>query len=164
MQTIHPLVQKRFAPDRNKSERHDYLCMKSKKYNLMKNEFIRSLSKEKLIQLLEDYSKNWLAMDGVWFQSVEQTRGMDEAMHHDAEAWRRYTLIEAMRIKQFLNLPEHPGLEGLALALQLRFYANLNEADLFGMRIRLPSPIAHANVVSSGPGNAKECRFIRASR
>lgn len=96
----------------------------------MKNEFIRSLSKEKLIQLLEDYSKNWLAMDGVWFQSVEQTRGMDEAMRHDAEAWRRYTLIEAKRIKQFLNLPEHPGLEGLALALQLRFYANLNEADL----------------------------------
>ena len=130
MQTIHHLVQKRFAPDRNKSERHDYLCMKSKKYNLMKNEFIRSLSKEKLIQLLEDYSKNWLAMDGVWFQSVEQTRGMDEAMRHDAEAWRRYTLIEAKRIKQFLNLPEHPGLEGLALALQLRFYANLNEADL----------------------------------
>lgn len=96
----------------------------------MKNEYIQSLPKEKLIQLLEDYSKNWLAMDGVWFQSVEQTRGMDEAMHHDAEAWRRFTVIEAKRIKQFLNLPERPGLEGLALALQLRFYANLNEADL----------------------------------
>ena len=96
----------------------------------MKNEILRSLSKEELIQLIEDYSKNWLAMDGVWFQSIERTRGMDEAMYHDAEAWRKFTVIEAKRIKQFLELPEHPGLEGLAHALQLRFYANLNEADL----------------------------------
>lgn len=96
----------------------------------MKNEFIQSLPKEKLIQLIEDYSKNWLAMDGVWFQSVEKKYGMDEAMYHDMEAWRRYTVIEAKRIKQFLNLPEHPGLEGLAQALQLRFYTNVNEADL----------------------------------
>lgn len=96
----------------------------------MKNEFIQSLPKEKLIQLIEDYSKNWLAMDGVWFQSVEKKYGMDEAMYHDMEAWRRYTVIEARRIKQFLNLPEHPGLEGLAQALQLRFYTNVNEADL----------------------------------
>lgn len=96
----------------------------------MKNEFIQSLPKEKLVQLIEDYSKNWLAMDGVWFQSVEKKYGMDEAMYHDMEAWRRYTVIEARRIKQFLNLPEHPGLEGLAQALQLRFYTNVNEADL----------------------------------
>lgn len=82
------------------------------------------------VQLIEDYSKNWLAMDGVWFQSVEQKLGMDEAMYHDAEAWRRFTVIEAKRIKQFLELPERPGLEGLAHALQLRFYANLNEADI----------------------------------
>lgn len=96
----------------------------------MKNDFLQSLSKERLIQLIEDYSKNWLAMDGVWFQSVERTRGMDEAMHHDAEAWRRFTVIEARRIKKFLGLDEHPGLDGLAQALQLRFYANLNEADI----------------------------------
>ena len=96
----------------------------------MKNEILLSFSKEELIRLIEDYSKNWLAMDGVWFQSVERTRGMDEAMHHDAEAWRRFTVIEAKRIKAFLGLPERAGLEGLARALQLRFYANLNEADI----------------------------------
>ena len=96
----------------------------------MKNDLLQSLSKEQLLRLIEDYSKNWLAMDGVWFQSVERMRGMDEAMYHDAEAWKRYTVIEGKRIKQFLSLPQHPGLEGLALALQLRFYANLNEADL----------------------------------
>ena len=75
----------------------------------MKNEILLSLSKEELIRLIEDYSKNWLAMDGVWFQSVERTRGMDEAMHHDAEAWRRFTVIEAKRIKAFLRQPERGG-------------------------------------------------------
>ena len=104
--------------------------MVNEKRNMMKNEILHSLSKEELIRLIEDYSKNWLAMDGVWFQSVERTRGMDEAMYHDAEAWRRFTVIEAKRIKAFLGLPERAGLEGLARALQFRFYANLNEADI----------------------------------
>ena len=36
----------------------------------MKNEFLLSLSKEELIRLIEDYSKNWLAMDGVWFRRL----------------------------------------------------------------------------------------------
>lgn len=90
-------------------------------------EVLNSFSKEKLIELIEIYSKNWLAMDGVWFQSVEQKLGMDEAMYHDAEAWRRFTLIEAKRIKAFLELPEQAGIEGLAKALQLRFYGNIND-------------------------------------
>ncbi len=76
---------------------------------------------------MEIYSKNWLAMDGVWFQSVERKCGMDEAMYHDAQAWKRFTVIEAQRIKSFLGLPERAGVEGLAQALRLRFYANLNE-------------------------------------
>lgn len=94
----------------------------------MKNEEILSkYTKEQLIELIEIYSKNWLALDGVWFQSVEKKLGMDEAMYHDAEAWKRFTVIEAKRIKEFLKLPEKAGLEGLAQALRLRFYANLNE-------------------------------------
>ena len=79
-------------------------------------EHLSALGKEDLIRLIEIYSKNWLALDGVWFQSVERKRGMDEAMEHDAEAWRRFTVIEARRIKTFLGLPEHAGLEGLAAA------------------------------------------------
>ena len=92
----------------------------------MYQDMLESLSREQLVELLEIYAKNWLAMDGVWFQSVERKLGMEEAMYHDAEAWRRFTVIEARRIKAFLHLPEHPGLEGLAKALSLRFYANLN--------------------------------------
>jgi len=93
----------------------------------MNNELLNSLPKEKLIELIEIYSKNWLAMDGVWFQSIEQKLGMDEAMYHDAVAWRRFTEIEAKRIKTFLELPEQAGIEGLAKALQFRFYANIND-------------------------------------
>ena len=90
-------------------------------------ENLSKYSKEELIRLLEIYSKNWLAMDGVWFQSVERKYGMDEAMYHDIEAWKRFTVTEARQIKAFLKLPEQPGLEGLKEALSLRFYANINE-------------------------------------
>ena len=96
----------------------------------MKNqEILEQFSKEQLIELLAVYAKNWLALDGVWFQSIEEKFGMDEAMLHDKQAWERFTVIEARRIKAFLDLPEHPGLEGLAKALSLRFYGNLNRAE-----------------------------------
>lgn len=97
---------------------------------MKQNNVLNTFTKEKLIELIEAYSKNWLAMDGVWFQSVERKSGMDEAIHHDREAWRSFTVIEAKRIKQFLGLPERAGLEGLAQALQLRFYANINEDEI----------------------------------
>ncbi|MBQ9948517.1 MAG: hypothetical protein IJO91_09035 [Oscillospiraceae bacterium] len=88
---------------------------------------LSSFNKDDLIRLIEIYSKNWLAMDGVWFQSIEQKSGMDEAMFHDAEAWRRFTVIEAKRIKEFLKLPDNSGVNGLEKALRLRFYANINK-------------------------------------
>lgn len=94
------------------------------------NKHIDSLSKKELIELIEIYSKNWLAMDGVWFQSIETKYGMDEAIYHDEKAWERFTVIEAKRIKAFLKLDEHPGLEGLAKALYLRFYANINDDEI----------------------------------
>lgn len=94
------------------------------------NAALDALTKEQLIKLIKAYSKNWLALDGVWFQSVEQKSGMDEAMYHDAQAWRRFTVIEAKRIKKFLGLPDLAGLEGLKKALSLRFYANINEDEI----------------------------------
>jgi len=35
-------------------------------------EHLSQFSKDELIKLIEDYSKNCLAMSGIWFQSVEQ--------------------------------------------------------------------------------------------
>ena len=62
---------------------------------------------------------------------------MDEAMFHDEEVWRRFSAIEASRLKEFLKLPERAGLAGLAGALELRFYGNLNahECILEGDRL-----------------------------
>lgn len=94
------------------------------------NDLLKSLSQDKLIELIQLYSKNWLAMDGAWFQAVERSRGMDEAMARDREAWKVFTVAEARRIKRFLNLPEQAGLEGLAKALSLRFYANINTVEM----------------------------------
>ena len=93
-------------------------------------ERLQNLSRDQLIDLIEVYSKNWLAMDGVWFQSVEEACGMDEAMRHDARAWKQFTVIEAKRIKDFLNLPEQSGLAGLQQALEYRFYANINQDEI----------------------------------
>lgn len=90
-------------------------------------ENLAEFSREELVALMEIYSKNWLALDGLWFQSIEGELGMDAAMRHDENAWRSYTQIEARRIKAFLGLEDRPGLEGLARALRLRMYANLNE-------------------------------------
>lgn len=96
----------------------------------MRNKEIENLTKEDLLRLIDIYSKNWLAMDGVWFQSIEQKFGMDEAIEHDMNAWRRFTEIEAMRIKKFLKLPDRSGIEGLKKALSLRLYANINDDEI----------------------------------
>ena len=66
---------------------------------MSQKESLQALTREELIELIGLYSKNWLAMDGVWFQSVERKSGMEEAMFHDAEAWKSFTVIEARRIE-----------------------------------------------------------------
>jgi hypothetical protein len=89
---------------------------------------IEDLSREKLLQLLKNYAKNWLAHDGLWFQAVEKAHGMEEAIALDTEAWRRFSPLEAKRIKTFLGLPETGGgLEALQKALEFRLYAVLNK-------------------------------------
>ena len=100
------------------------------KEEMIQNDLLNSLSRDQLLRLIEDYAKNWLAMDGVWFQAAERHYGMDAAMQLDAEAWQTYTVVEARRIKAFLQLPEQPGLEGLERALRLRFYASINRDEI----------------------------------
>ncbi len=96
----------------------------------MANDIIQNLERKDLLRLIDIYAKNWLAMDGVWFQSVEQKFGMGEAIEHDENAWRQFTVIEAKRIIDFLALPEQAGVDGLKKALALRMYANINEDEI----------------------------------
>ena len=88
---------------------------------------IEELSQEKLLVLLKNFAKNWLAHDGLWFQAVERAHGMEHAMELDAEAYQRFSAIEAKRIKEFLGLSERGGLEALKTALGYRLYAVLNK-------------------------------------
>ena len=88
---------------------------------------IEKLPKEKLLELTKNFAKNWLAHDGLWFQAVERAHGLDHAIKLDAEAWSRFSPIEARRIKELLGLPEQGGLEALRTALDYRLYAVLNK-------------------------------------
>ena len=104
---------------------------------MLTKEELDTLSREQLIALLLDDSKNVIAMDGVWFQAIEKEQGMNSAMHFDEEAWKVYTRSEARRIKKFLALEEHCGLEGLAKALQYRMVdrPNLSETIIDGNKL-----------------------------
>lgn len=88
------------------------------------------LTHQQALDLLEDFAKRWLAHDGLWFQSIEGQRGIEEAMHHDIEAWRHFTVIEAKRIMEFLKLPPQGGLDALERALNFRLYAFLNQQSI----------------------------------
>ena len=88
---------------------------------------LKDISKETLLGMLEDFAKNWLAHDGLWFQAVEKESDMKTAIRLDTEAWDRFTKIEAKRIMARHNIPENGGLEALKKALGFRLYAVLNE-------------------------------------
>ena len=88
------------------------------------------LSKEELVKIIVDDAKNWLAHDGLWFQAVEKTHGMEAAIDADREAWRRFTVIEAKRIMERLGMKPGGGIPALVECLKHRLYARLNLQDV----------------------------------
>lgn len=93
----------------------------------MSTKMLEDLPRETLIGMLEDFAKNWLAHDGLWFQAVENNSDMNTAIKLDTEAWDKFTKIEAKRIMARHNIPENGGLDALKKALQYRLYSVLNE-------------------------------------
>lgn len=91
---------------------------------------IEDFSKEELIQLLQDASKNWLAHDGLWFRAVEDTFGTETAIELDRKAWEAFTVIEAKRIMKRLGLKPGGGIPALVQALQFRLYAHINVQEV----------------------------------
>ncbi len=89
-------------------------------------EALLHMDKEALLTLLDGISVNWLANDGVWFQSVEFTSGMNDAKRCNDSCWAQFSPFEAWSIKRFLNLKENSGLDGLKKALNFRLYARIN--------------------------------------
>jgi uncharacterized protein DUF6125 len=87
---------------------------------------LRALDKEQLVRIVLDDAKNWLAHDGLWFQAVERTHGMEAAIEADRAAWERFTVVEARRIMERLGMRPGGGIPALLECLRHRLYARLN--------------------------------------
>lgn len=90
---------------------------------------LKDMSREELIELLEDAAKNWLAHDGLWFQAVEKKFNLKTAIEMDRNAWEKFTVVEAKRIMKRLGIQSGGGLEALEQALKFRLYARINEQE-----------------------------------
>lgn len=88
---------------------------------------LHTLPIKKRLELLDGLAKCWLAQDGVWFQAVEFTEGMQKAKLCNDATWEHFSPFEAWSIKKMLGLSEHSGLEGLEQALNFRIYGRINE-------------------------------------
>ncbi|BDC35932.1 DUF6125 family protein [Candidatus Methanoliparum sp. LAM-1] len=85
------------------------------------------IDEEQLDSLIKSIGTNWLANDGVWFQTVEAERGMNDAKRCNDSCWSRFSPFEAYSIKNLLKLENQPGLDGLAKALNYRLYSVINK-------------------------------------
>jgi len=84
------------------------------------------MPKELLEKLMDGVGANWLANDGVWFQSVEFSNNMIDAKRCNDSCWAHFSPFEAWSVKKFLGLSKHPGIKGLKKALNFRIYARIN--------------------------------------
>ena len=96
-------------------------------------EHLSALGKEDLIRLIEIYSKNWLALDGVWFQSVERKRGMDEAM----EPGGALPSLKPGASRRFWDCPSMRGWRGLPQRSGCGFMPTSTPPASVGRAIRL---------------------------
>lgn len=90
------------------------------------------MDEKALAELKERLAKNWLVNDGVWFQTIEKQSGLGEAKRCNDSCWAHFSPFEAQTIKNRLDLPESPGLDGLKKALGYRVYASINEQSITG--------------------------------
>ncbi|MEE4166182.1 MAG: DUF6125 family protein [Desulfocapsaceae bacterium] len=84
------------------------------------------MGEDELKTLKERVAKNWLVNDGVWFQTIEFSEGMNDAKRCNDSCWAHFSPFEAHSIKALLSLPENGGLEGLKRALGFRVYESIN--------------------------------------
>ncbi|MCF8113678.1 MAG: DUF6125 family protein [Desulfotignum sp.] len=88
------------------------------------------MDEDTINELLKSLAKNWLVMDGVWFQAVEAAHGMNDAKRCNDSCWGKFSPYEAHAIKKFLHLKDKPGLDGLKKALNFRMYSFINTQSI----------------------------------
>jgi len=86
-----------------------------------------NMQQEKLVGLIDAIATNWLADDGVWFQTVEKKHDMYTSKRCNDTCWTRFSPLEASMIKSFLHIPQQGGMRGLEKALNFRLYARINK-------------------------------------
>jgi hypothetical protein len=93
-------------------------------------EALLEMQTDQIDALIKGAAINWLANDGVWFQAVEFSTDMTLAKECNDAAWGKFSPFEAHRIKNLLELPKNPGLDGLKRALEHRMYAYVNKQSI----------------------------------
>jgi hypothetical protein len=84
----------------------------------------KNLPRETLLDIVEMLGKNWLTVDGLWFQAVEREVGLETATRFDEEMWERQSLAEARRIKKTFKITEKGPLAVAKASILLTAYFN----------------------------------------
>ena len=67
---------------------------------------IARLEKEKLVELLDLYGRQWLTIDGLWIQAVEEKYGDDVCLEMYTQVQEQMGSRRARRLARFLGIPE----------------------------------------------------------
>ena len=105
-------------------------------------EVLQELDTKELANLLAEMSKNWVACDGVWFQTIENNYDYEmlTAKRINDTNWVRFSPIEAKMIMRRFDLPENGGLPVLKEALKYRQYALINKYEMIDDRGKADFP------------------------
>ena len=90
---------------------------------------LENLPRETLIKLVEVLYRNYMGVDGRWFQAVENEYGTDVATRFDEDVWAKHSVTEARRLKKALNITEG-GLAGVLKALNFGMFQLLHFAPM----------------------------------
>lgn len=116
----HEICERRFKKELSGKINVDFISVGN-------TEQFESLTYEEKLMLCTVIAKNWLAQDGLWFQAVENSYGMNDAKRCNDSCWARFSPFEAWSVKRLLGLDDAPGLNGLERALNFRMYGRLNK-------------------------------------
>jgi len=90
---------------------------------------LANLPKETLIDIVNMLYRNYTAIDGRWFQAVEDQWGTNVAIMLDEQIWEQHSITEARRIKKALHLTEK-GLPAVFKALNFTLWRFFNFAPI----------------------------------
>lgn len=84
----------------------------------MDREFLGSLSRERLLEVMMFNIRNIWRVDGLYFQGIEKRFGTEVATEIDAETWATMGILEAKALKSMLGIGGGASIEDLMHALR----------------------------------------------